>query len=157
ELCEAGLRGSTPLDNPGPRWSGYIHALRTECGLDIETIHESHGGSFPGNHAPYVFRSPGEILSRSEFSTKEAARWTVPPSWKRSPAVKKWANSRVFCRRTSSGYLDTPKHLFAQFGPNVWTVPAEAWPKCESAQPSAARSGRCGWASTRSTARKSPR
>ena len=46
----AGKCGVTPIDMPGPRWSGYVHNLR-RMGLVIETIHESHGGPFPGNHA----------------------------------------------------------------------------------------------------------
>ena len=50
--------GCTPIDNPGPRWSAYVHALRHECGLDIGTVHEAHAGPFPGNHARYVLNSP---------------------------------------------------------------------------------------------------
>ena len=47
-LVAAGERGCTPIDHPGPRWSGYIHDLRA-MGFVIETIHETHGGPFPGN------------------------------------------------------------------------------------------------------------
>ena len=57
ELHRAGAKGVTPFDAPGPRWSAYVHALRREHGLDIETVHEKHGGLFPGQHARYVLRS----------------------------------------------------------------------------------------------------
>jgi len=62
-LQAAGDRGCTPIDHPGPRWSGYIHDLR-KLGLVIETIHEPHGGSFPGGHARYVLRSPITIIEK---------------------------------------------------------------------------------------------
>ena len=52
----AGERGCTPIDTPGPRWSGYVHDLR-KLGIVIETIHEPHQGAFPGSHARYVLRS----------------------------------------------------------------------------------------------------
>jgi hypothetical protein len=55
-LMAAGERGCTPIDHPGPRWSGYIHDLR-RLGFDVETIHEPHEGAFPGSHARYVLRS----------------------------------------------------------------------------------------------------
>jgi hypothetical protein len=55
-LMAAGERGCTPIDHPGPRWSGYVHDLR-RLGFDIETIHEPHQGAFPGSHARYVLRS----------------------------------------------------------------------------------------------------
>jgi hypothetical protein len=61
ELHRAGLRGVTPIDTPGPRWSAYVHNLRS-IGLIIETIHESHGGRFPGSHARYVLRSDVSIV-----------------------------------------------------------------------------------------------
>jgi hypothetical protein len=63
QLHSAGERGCTPLDNPGPRWSGYVHDLR-KLGLEIETIHEPHAGSFPGTHARYVLRSRITILDQ---------------------------------------------------------------------------------------------
>jgi hypothetical protein len=61
QLLQAGERGCTPIDNPAPRWSGYVHNLR-KLGLNIETIHEAHQGPFPGTHARYVLRSPVSIL-----------------------------------------------------------------------------------------------
>ena len=56
-LISAGAAGCTPIDHPGPRWSAYVHALRHERALHIETIHEKHDGPFEGNHARYVLKS----------------------------------------------------------------------------------------------------
>lgn len=56
EFVKAGGRGGTATDVPGPRWASYVHHLRA-MGLAIETIHEAHGGPFPGNHARYCRRS----------------------------------------------------------------------------------------------------
>ena len=61
ELVRAGERGCTPLENPGPRWSGYVYKLR-RAGLAVETIRERHGGDFPGHHARYVLRTPVYIV-----------------------------------------------------------------------------------------------
>ena len=55
-LMDAGARGCTPIDEPAPRWSGYVFNLR-QMGVEIETIHERHGGPFAGTHARYVLRS----------------------------------------------------------------------------------------------------
>lgn len=54
-LIEAGSRGCTPIEQPAPRWSAYIHRLR-ELGVPIETLHEPHGGTYAGTHARYVLR-----------------------------------------------------------------------------------------------------
>jgi hypothetical protein len=64
-LMEAGERGCTPIDHPGPRWSSYVHDLR-RLGFVIETVRERHGGEFPGDHARYVLRSPVFLLDHSE-------------------------------------------------------------------------------------------
>ena len=56
-LIRAGDRGCTPIDHPGPRWSAYVHDLRHEHGLNIETVTEEHGPPFGGTHARYVLRS----------------------------------------------------------------------------------------------------
>jgi len=56
-LLSAGAKGCTPIDNPAPRWSAYIHDLRREFGLHIETVTEQHDGPFAGNHARYVLQS----------------------------------------------------------------------------------------------------
>lgn len=55
-LLRAGLDGCTPLHNPAPRWSHYVHMLR-QMGVEIETIQEPHGGDYPGHHGRYVLRS----------------------------------------------------------------------------------------------------
>lgn len=52
QLLQAGKRGCTPIENPAPRWSAYVHELRN-LGFAIETHHEPHGGAFPGTHARY--------------------------------------------------------------------------------------------------------
>jgi hypothetical protein len=70
-LMDAGENGLTPLDNPGPRWSGYIHKLRTVHGLEIETVTESHGGAFPEHHASYILPSKLEILVRTNPKTPQ--------------------------------------------------------------------------------------
>jgi hypothetical protein len=57
ELISAGAAGCTPIDNPGPRWSGYVFKLKRVYGLDIESITEMHGGEYAGKHARYVLRS----------------------------------------------------------------------------------------------------
>jgi hypothetical protein len=61
-LIAAGERGCTPIDHPGPRWSGYVHDLR-KLGFAIETVREPHGGPFPGEHARYVLRSRVIVLA----------------------------------------------------------------------------------------------
>jgi hypothetical protein len=61
ELVKAGPVGVTPIDNPGPRWSGYVFKLR-KAGLSIATVTEPHGGPFAGTHARYVLTSPCALL-----------------------------------------------------------------------------------------------
>jgi len=61
-LIEAGETGCTPITRPAPRWSHYIWKLRG-VGIVIETIHEPHGGSYPGTHARYVLRSKVRLAS----------------------------------------------------------------------------------------------
>ncbi|MEY8143243.1 hypothetical protein [Falsihalocynthiibacter sp. CO-5D18] len=56
ELIASGELGCTPIDNPAPRWSAYVHSLR-KLGVDIETITEAHNGPFKGTHARYVLTS----------------------------------------------------------------------------------------------------
>lgn len=55
-LREAGPRGCTPIDQPAPRWSAYVHNLRG-LGVPIETVTEAHGGEFAGHHGRYVLRA----------------------------------------------------------------------------------------------------
>ncbi len=73
ELVRAGARGVTPIDMPGPRWAAYVHSLRHERGVDVETLHEEHDGPFPGRHARYVLRSIIEIMARSDDAGSAAA------------------------------------------------------------------------------------
>ncbi|MGE4249053.1 MAG: hypothetical protein AB7F09_06670 [Parvibaculaceae bacterium] len=72
QLYRAGAAGCTPIDTPGPRWSGYVHKLRKK-GLHIETVHEEHGGQFAGRHARYVLQSNVSLVVKDEDDTKEAA------------------------------------------------------------------------------------
>ncbi|CAN1520894.1 hypothetical protein MCELHM10_01094 [Paracoccaceae bacterium] len=55
-LREAGPKGCTPIDQPAPRWSAYVHNLRG-LGVPIETMTEPHGGEFAGHHGRYVLRA----------------------------------------------------------------------------------------------------
>lgn len=64
-LIAAGSSGCTPIDQPAPRWSDYIFKLRRE-GVAVETIHETHGGPYSGNHARYRLQSPVEVIERQE-------------------------------------------------------------------------------------------
>lgn len=61
-LMAAGATGCTPIDTPGPRWSGYVFNLR-QLGIEIETVTEPHSGPFSGTHARYVLRS---VVSASD-------------------------------------------------------------------------------------------
>jgi hypothetical protein len=61
-LIAAGERGCTPIDNPGPRWSAYVHKLKRIHDLNIQTIQESHGGDFPGSHARYKLVTKVELV-----------------------------------------------------------------------------------------------
>lgn len=63
---KAGPLGCTPIDNPGPRWSGYVFNLKRNYGLSIETVHEPHGGPFAGNHGRYILHSAVEISTEAE-------------------------------------------------------------------------------------------
>ena len=68
-LMLAGAKGCTPITTPGPRWSDYVFKLRG-MGVHIETVHEGHGGAFPGHHARYVLRSE---VSRGDARQGRAA------------------------------------------------------------------------------------
>jgi hypothetical protein len=63
-LVQAGNRGCTPIDHPGPRWSAYVHKLRHKRGLVIETVDEGHDGPFAGTHARYVIHSQVTVLQK---------------------------------------------------------------------------------------------
>lgn len=55
-LHRAGPKGCTPIEQPAPRWSAYVHKLR-RLGVPIETLFEPHGGEFSGTHGRYVLRA----------------------------------------------------------------------------------------------------
>lgn len=65
QLIKAGSMGCTPIDNPAPRLSAYVHRLR-EMGVAIETLIEKHGGPFAGWHGRYVLLSKVEPINGSE-------------------------------------------------------------------------------------------
>ena len=73
ELHRCGPRGCTPIDRPGPRWSGYVHKLRTRYGLSIETVNEKHGGQFAGTHARYILHTQVEIFDGEASSEMAVA------------------------------------------------------------------------------------
>ena len=60
-LIDAGSKGITPIERPAPRWSQYVFLLR-QAGLEIETVRQAHGGSYPGRHGRYVLWTPIEVL-----------------------------------------------------------------------------------------------
>jgi hypothetical protein len=60
-LMRGGETGCTPITRPAPRWSDYVFRLRGQ-GFDVETIDESHGGSFAGSHARYVLRDQVSVF-----------------------------------------------------------------------------------------------
>lgn len=66
-LIKAGSSGCTPITTPGPRWSHYTWRLRG-MGFAIETIHEKHGGPFPGTHAKYVLHSEVTVLEDAKVA-----------------------------------------------------------------------------------------
>ena len=70
-LHEAGTKGCTPIDTPGPRWSAYVLNLR-RMGFAVETVHESHKGPFPGTHARYVLRDRIVLHTPSENGPEAA-------------------------------------------------------------------------------------
>ena len=52
QLAAAGNQGCTPINNPAPRWSAYVHNLRS-LDVPIVTHTEAHEGPFAGTHARY--------------------------------------------------------------------------------------------------------
>ncbi len=65
QLLAAGSGGCTPITHPGPRWSDYVFKLRRD-GLNIETVTETHGGTYAGHHARYVLRTPMAVIEMRE-------------------------------------------------------------------------------------------
>ena len=62
QLHVAGEMGCTAIDNPAPRWCGYVCNLR-KMGFEIQTLYERQKGQLPGSHARYVLR--GQVLLTS--------------------------------------------------------------------------------------------
>ncbi len=64
-LVKAGSKGITALEMSSwaYRLGAYIHILRRDYGLDIQTLKEKHPG---GWHARYVLHTPVEILEVTE-------------------------------------------------------------------------------------------
>lgn len=62
-LIERGAEGVTPITAPAPRWSAYVHKIKREHGIAIETVTEGHRGAFAGTHARYVLRTPLEVVT----------------------------------------------------------------------------------------------
>tara|TARA_R110002074_G_scaffold195293_1_gene361522 strand:- start:344 stop:628 length:285 start_codon:yes stop_codon:yes gene_type:complete len=52
QLAQAGAHGIETVKRPAPRWSAYVHELRS-MGIPIETEMVAHGGPYPGRHARY--------------------------------------------------------------------------------------------------------
>jgi hypothetical protein len=52
----AGPKGCTPITEPAPRWSAYVHKLRGQC-VPIETVTEPHGTPYSGTHGRDVLRA----------------------------------------------------------------------------------------------------
>jgi hypothetical protein len=68
-LIEAGPRGITSLEAFEAGWAvrlaAYVHRLRIDCRLAIETRREPHRG---GSHGRYVLISPVEATTRPDSS-----------------------------------------------------------------------------------------
>jgi hypothetical protein len=96
ELKAANDNGCTPIDHPGPRWSGYVHKLR-KAGIVIETIREAHGGPFSGQHARYVLRSLSPS-SKGKAASRDSDCWPRNRHWRgfgpaRTPSPPNAANN----------------------------------------------------------------
>ena len=61
ELISAGKQGCTPSNHPAPRWSAYIHNLRT-YGVAIKTITGQHSDTFSGHHARYLLLAEAAVV-----------------------------------------------------------------------------------------------
>jgi hypothetical protein len=67
ELVQHAGKGITALEMSNSwalRLGAYVHVLRHECGLEIETIREAHD-DYGGWHGRYVLQSPVTILGES--------------------------------------------------------------------------------------------
>lgn len=61
-LIEAGSKGITALEMSSwaYRLGAYVHRLRHDYGLDIETVREAHEG---GSHGRYILHTPCRIAT----------------------------------------------------------------------------------------------
>ena len=66
ELIGAGSKGITHFQHPDPNWTAYIHKLRMQYGIEIETAIELHIGRFAGHHARYIIGSRIEKLGAED-------------------------------------------------------------------------------------------
>ena len=55
-LIGAGATGCKPIDDPGTRWSSYVHKLRAK-GVNILTIKMQNNGPYGGHFGYYVLLS----------------------------------------------------------------------------------------------------
>lgn len=55
-LIDAGATGCKPIEDPGTRWSSYVHRLRAE-GVNILTIKVRNNGPYGGHFGYYVLLS----------------------------------------------------------------------------------------------------
>lgn len=60
--------GITSIDYPGVRVADAVLKLR-KAGVDVQTIHEPHGGEFAGHHARYILISRVVRLAEAGAST----------------------------------------------------------------------------------------
>jgi hypothetical protein len=66
QLIVTGQKGFTTLERPAPRISHYAFLLRKH-GLPVETLNESHGGTYRGHHGRYVLNLPLAVVE-TEFA-----------------------------------------------------------------------------------------
>lgn len=76
-LIESGNRGITALEMSSwaLRLAAYVHILRSEYLLEIETITEPHPG---GHHGRYILRDEVEIIEKEEISINYKPAKNIP-------------------------------------------------------------------------------
>lgn len=57
QLLDLGSHGCSTLDRPAISWPVYVYHLRHDHQINVETVHEKHGGTFAGKHARYFLKS----------------------------------------------------------------------------------------------------
>lgn len=87
-LINAGAKGVRPVDRPAPRWSAYAMELRRK-GFSIETIDESHGGTFAGSHGRYQLHSLVTVAGGN------LAEWLSSPEGRREFRFHRFFASEV--------------------------------------------------------------